>query len=684
MQNIFFISITKPQKDYPKIDSHYKWISIHGSINFEKLSTEWIKHKPLAIYTFGDGIDWKIFNKIFNVRKRWIHLTTLPDELDVNPVVFGNVLGQEFDKDHPLISVITPAYKSGDKIMRPFRSLQSQSYSNWEWIIWDDSPNDHQDCYDDLIRIQKKDLRIRIYRAPSHSGYIGEMKRLASSVAEGRYIVEVDHDDDFHCDLFQWIIDAHKTYPSCVFFYTDSAEIYEESLDSHSYGDNFGHGYAAHVNEWCDFFNKHVTTALTAPPNPRTITHLVGLPNHIRCWTSDFYNKIGKHNSQISVADDFELLLRTFCEAIDDNHLYWCHIRACGYYQYRNRDGNTTFNRNALIQHNVACIYNYYKHLKNLPNLHEKDTENNIPRWKTDVSFYKNNHFTYIPQELKVDKTIALFKPTKEEVEDKVIECLIDKNTKEFKICVIGELPKIKNSYNRYISWWNLEEKDDYDNCRRYVEKFMHYGENELILPVRETFPVKEIFDTPKLTIITPCSRPLNLYSLFASIKLDLVHEWIIVFDTKKINPKDVDPTSFIFEDKKIRLLDYSGLKGGHGNPQRNFGLKAVSDGLVYFLDDDNIIHPNFWKLLNEMKSDNFYTFDQQRDKNTILKGDKIQVKYIDTAMFVIPRELIGESKWELDHYDADGRFLSEIHNKNADKHIYINKIGCYYNYLLK
>lgn len=37
----------------------------------------------------------------------------------------------------PLLSLFTPAYKSGSKIHIPYGSLLQQTYSNWEWVIYD-------------------------------------------------------------------------------------------------------------------------------------------------------------------------------------------------------------------------------------------------------------------------------------------------------------------------------------------------------------------------------------------------------------------------------------------------------------------------------------------------------------------------------------------------------------------
>jgi hypothetical protein len=40
----------------------------------------------------------------------------------------------------------------------------------------------------------------------------------------------------------------------------------------------------------------------------------MGMPNHARMWHRDVYNKVRGHNRTISVADDFELIVKTFLE----------------------------------------------------------------------------------------------------------------------------------------------------------------------------------------------------------------------------------------------------------------------------------------------------------------------------------------------------------------------------------
>jgi glycosyltransferase involved in cell wall biosynthesis len=457
MQYVYFISEEIP-KSYPEIDGHYTWHPIHKPMNFEEFSELWHAKQPYAIYTYGNTSLCPFLSDIFNVRKRWIHLDIIPEKLNILPNVFSSCIHHQYDDHHPLISVITSTFHSKEKIFRPFNSLQKQTYTNWEWVIWDDSKNT---CtYENLLDMQKKDLRIRVYKAPQHSGSIGEMKRLACGVSYGSFLVELDHDDDLHPELLQWVVDASKTHKEADFFYCDTSMIYEKSLKSHSYDEFFGYGYSSHIYIWSDFYNKWIIQFAKSEPNPVTLQHLIGMPNHVRVWRTAFYDKIGKHNPRLSVSDDYELLVKSFI------HGKWCHINVCGYYQYINEDGNFTFIRNSLIQHNVREIYNHYKNL--LPSIpHDHIYQ---PYWKYDKDRYPVVHLTYDP--FPHDYSIIMLYPTKEKVEG--LMKLSNISLHVYMLDYFPELDDFPVEWKRKISWWKIKNKDYFVNEEekyRYLSK---------------------------------------------------------------------------------------------------------------------------------------------------------------------------------------------------------------------
>jgi hypothetical protein len=78
--------------------------------------------------------------------------------------------------DQPLLSLFTPAYKSGAKIQIPFKSLLAQTYQNWEWVIYDDSPPEHTETWAALSALRDRDPRVRIYKSDRNDAFIGSVK----------------------------------------------------------------------------------------------------------------------------------------------------------------------------------------------------------------------------------------------------------------------------------------------------------------------------------------------------------------------------------------------------------------------------------------------------------------------------------------------------------------------------
>ena len=102
------------------------------------------------------------------------------------------------------------------------------------------------------------------------------------------------------------------------------------------------------------------------------------------------------------------------------------------------------------------------------------------------------------------------------------------------------------------------------------------------------------------------------------------------------------------------------------------------SDTLLYYLDDDNIIHPDLYNLLDFIDNNTIYSFDQYNR----IKGNNINVGYIDTAMAIIPFNLYKNIKWKLDVYEADGYYIKECIDNNRDEHVHIDNDLYYYNFL--
>lgn len=476
--NIFLLKNSQNNVQPPNLE-FFQWIvfdeTAFVSSNmsaFALFSKHFQKHKPVAFYTFGDGFDF-MSQMPYSIKRSWVHLQNFDTltEASVCHNFFTVVHAHPFAKDNPLLSVFTSTFHSGDKILRPLRSLQAQTWTHWEWIVWDDS-NDMQ-TFQALQKFAERDFRIKVFKAPQHSGFIGEMKRLACGVAQGEWLLELDHDDEIDEHLLEWIVQASKAHPDVDFIFTDTCELYENG-NSHSYGDHFAFGFGSNVNFW--HHGRWMTQTLTQSQNPRTMSHIVGVPNHMRAWKTSFYDRIGKHNALLPVADDFELLLRSFLEG------KWLYIPVAAYFQFRNADGNNfTFLRNALIQHCVAWIFDKFKgqvasKFKALEVAPSSELSWD-PVWTHEPELFKRLDNVWLPTPFDVHSTVSIVMPTFDRPDEllKAVWSVFAQTDTDWMLFIVGDAcPTLQQTMQRFVlecakdsekkrhlhrvRWWNLSK----------------------------------------------------------------------------------------------------------------------------------------------------------------------------------------------------------------------------------
>ena len=124
-------------------------------------------------------------------------------------------------KRQELVSIIMPSYNTGNYIASSIRSVQNQTYCNWELLIVDDCSTD--DTANIVLSIGDK--RIRFYTNPTNSGAAISRNR-ALREAKGRWIAFLDSDDLwFPTKLEKQIEFMEKNHYS--FSYTNYEEIDE-------------------------------------------------------------------------------------------------------------------------------------------------------------------------------------------------------------------------------------------------------------------------------------------------------------------------------------------------------------------------------------------------------------------------------------------------------------------------
>jgi glycosyltransferase involved in cell wall biosynthesis len=312
-----------------------------------------LRDRPHIIITIGNRSSFPNLKKSpLAIQERWLHYDTLPDPpqlgIDAYNYYLTNILNDRRSEDAPLVTVFTPAYNTGERIYRPFQSLKGQTYSNWEWIIVDDS-DDCGSTFKVLCDLAKKDHRIQVLKPWEHSGIIGRVKNWACSLGNGQILVELDHDDELTDYALDYAVKGFKQFPEAGFLYTDCAEIYEDGA-SHTYRNGWAFGYGSYAD--VEYNGQGYRSANAPSMNAKTIRHIISAPNHIRAWRKSFYESIGGHNKELHVADDYEIVVRTFLKT------RMVRIPKLCYIQYI---GNTTqMTRNKDIQRHVRSIRAHY------------------------------------------------------------------------------------------------------------------------------------------------------------------------------------------------------------------------------------------------------------------------------------------------------------------------------------
>ena len=217
---------------------------------------------------------------------------------------------------------------------------------DWEWVL---VPNGPTASIPQNIADHPKVHLVKAPEGLAEQG-VGALKKFACSQCRGDYLVELDHDDLLTSDALETLdttIAQHQDpgflYSDFVNFYPDHrCQVYQEKFGWESYPfDSNGHSY---------------TAMRSFAVNAASLHLIFYAPNHIRVWRRDLYESLGGHDATMSVADDHELLCRTYLSGEAMVHIPKV------LYLYRMQDGsrNTHLERNAEIQRTQQGVSNRY------------------------------------------------------------------------------------------------------------------------------------------------------------------------------------------------------------------------------------------------------------------------------------------------------------------------------------
>ncbi len=187
--------------------------------------------KKLSPYTLQKGFRYL---KHYGPKEFWIRLHERfePEEVPYGPwyeaykpdeTALEKQRNHKFSKT-PLISIAVPAYKTPGVFLRQMiRSVQDQTYGNWELCIANGSPED-EEMKKILRECAREDSRIRYKNLKENLGIAGNTNE-AFAMAGGEFVGLLDHDDLLAPNALYEVVKAVNKNPQADVIYTDEDKV---------------------------------------------------------------------------------------------------------------------------------------------------------------------------------------------------------------------------------------------------------------------------------------------------------------------------------------------------------------------------------------------------------------------------------------------------------------------------
>lgn len=238
-------------------------------------------------------------------------------------------------------SIITPVHQRDAYILaHAAQSLQRQGYRDFEWVL---VPNNEALGWDFRDVPLPSATRIVPYLEPTRS--IGQIKQFAFSQGTGDWLVELDWDDLLTDDALE-VLAQHTD--GADFLFSNVAYFTGDFVPGLTFSGD--HGW---VQRPFVYQGRALHETVAFPADPASILWIGYAPDHVRCWRREFYHRIGRHHAHLPVADDHDLIVRTWL-----NNGVMRHVDQC-LYLYR-AEHNTVASRCAEIQERSADNYKRY------------------------------------------------------------------------------------------------------------------------------------------------------------------------------------------------------------------------------------------------------------------------------------------------------------------------------------
>ncbi|WP_353572028.1 glycosyltransferase [Candidatus Albibeggiatoa sp. nov. BB20] len=194
----------------------------------------------------------------------------------------------------PLISIVTPVYNTDvEQLTACIRSVQAQTYMNWQWCLVDDGSSSAETlaCLEELKN--QKDKRILIQHLLENQG-ICIATNHAIDLAEGDYIAFLDHDDRLAPDALFHVAQQIQTTPQVDVIYTDRDML---SLQDKRF--------------------MHLLKPCWSPETLLSGNYLF----HLMVYKKTLLNDLGGLRPEYEGSQDYDLILRASDKALNVQHI---------------------------------------------------------------------------------------------------------------------------------------------------------------------------------------------------------------------------------------------------------------------------------------------------------------------------------------------------------------------------
>ena len=129
---------------------------------------------------------------------------------------------KKIKETEPVISIITPFFNAEEYIEETAKSVLSQTFSEFEWIIVDDGSS--KEAKEKLKQIKSLDKRIKVFsysdktKGPAQARDFG----IRNSAKSAKYIVFLDSDDLYNKTFLECCYWTLETHPEASWTYSDS------------------------------------------------------------------------------------------------------------------------------------------------------------------------------------------------------------------------------------------------------------------------------------------------------------------------------------------------------------------------------------------------------------------------------------------------------------------------------